>query len=300
MPNEARTSAALVSGARAELEQGVRPGARELRDLAGHREHLASLFEREIRRDQGAAALARLDDDRRRAQPGDDAVARREPPGRRLDAGRVLRDDQARARRRGARARRARRGSRGRCRSRGLRPSSRPPRARRDAPRRRCRARGRSRRRARPRRAPARGCARPRRRSRSTRALPRSPPPAARGARARRRRAGRAPPAGRGSRAAAAGSSGADRGTKRYPRAASRSRYARSSKRRSKARQRSPRGGRTRCVPVSEAKTASASSDISRARPASDRRAPRRRARPAPSSDPASAAIVRATRPTRA
>ena len=43
--------------------------------------------------------------------------------------------------------------------------------------------------------------------------------------------------------------------------AASRSRYARSSKRRSNARQRSPRGGRTRCVPVSEAKTASASSD---------------------------------------
>ena len=62
----------------------------------GHGEHLAPLLEREIGRDQRAAALARLDDDRRRAEPGDDAVARREPPGRGLDAGRVLRDDEAR------------------------------------------------------------------------------------------------------------------------------------------------------------------------------------------------------------
>src|ERR1700751_1770954 len=58
------------------------------------------------------------------------------------------------------------------------------------------------------------------------------------------------------------GNAGEERGRKRYPSAASRSSYARSSKRRSKARQRSARGALTRCVPVSEAKTASASSDI--------------------------------------
>ena len=67
-----------------------------------------------------------------------------------------------------------------------------------------------------------------------------------------------------------------------------------------KARQRWPRGGRIRCVPVSDAKTASASSDTRELRPASGRRAPPPRARLAPSRTSASAAIVRATRPTRA
>src|SRR5581483_4881823 len=49
-----------------------------------------------IRGDERAAALARLDDDGGGAETGDDAVARGEPPRRRLDARRVLRDDQPR------------------------------------------------------------------------------------------------------------------------------------------------------------------------------------------------------------
>ena len=79
---------------RAELEQCVRARGERRRDLARHREHLASLLEREVGGDQRAAALARLDDDRRRSEARDDAVARGESPRRRLDAGRVLRHDQ--------------------------------------------------------------------------------------------------------------------------------------------------------------------------------------------------------------
>ena len=90
----ARTSAAHVSGAAPSLSSAFVPADSERRDLARHREHLAPLLEREIGGDQRAAALARLDDDGRRAQPGDDAVARRESPRRGLDAGRVLRDDE--------------------------------------------------------------------------------------------------------------------------------------------------------------------------------------------------------------
>ncbi len=82
-------------GAAPSLSSAFVPARQGGRDLARHREHLAPLLEREIRRDQSAAALACLDDDGRRAQPGHDAVARGEAPGRRLDAGRVLRDDEA-------------------------------------------------------------------------------------------------------------------------------------------------------------------------------------------------------------
>ena len=128
---------------RAEPEEVVRARGERAGDLARNGEHLAPLLEREIGGDQRAAALARLDDDRRGAEPRDDPVPRREPPGRRLDAGRVLRDDEpGRANPRGELAR-ATRDSRGRSRSRAPRPSSRPPRARLGAPRRRCRAQAR-------------------------------------------------------------------------------------------------------------------------------------------------------------
>ena len=79
---------------RAEPQEPVAPGGERRRDLARDGEHLPSLLERKIGRDQRAASLARLDDDRRRREPGDDAVPRREAPGRRLDARRVLGDDE--------------------------------------------------------------------------------------------------------------------------------------------------------------------------------------------------------------
>jgi hypothetical protein len=64
------------------------------RDLAWDREHLPSLVEREIRGDQRPTPLARLDHDGCQRQARDDAVPRGEAPGSRLDARRVLRDDQ--------------------------------------------------------------------------------------------------------------------------------------------------------------------------------------------------------------
>ena len=81
---------------RTEPEQRVRPGGQRARDLSRHCEHVAALLEREVGRDERAAPLARLDDDRRRAETGDDPVARREAPRRRLDARLVLGDDEAR------------------------------------------------------------------------------------------------------------------------------------------------------------------------------------------------------------
>ncbi len=83
-----------MSGVAPSRKQRVRAGGECARDLAGDGEDLASFLEREVGRDQGAAPLARLDDDGRGAEPGDDAIARREAPGRRLDAGRVLGDDE--------------------------------------------------------------------------------------------------------------------------------------------------------------------------------------------------------------
>src|SRR3954451_18949768 len=56
----------------AELEQRVRPRGERTADLARYREHLAALFEREVGGDQRPAPLARLDDDGRAAEPGDD------------------------------------------------------------------------------------------------------------------------------------------------------------------------------------------------------------------------------------
>ena len=64
------------------------------------------------------------------AEAGDDAIPRREAPRRGLDAGRVLGDDRARVARSGGEAPRARADSRGRSRSRARRSSWRPPRAR--------------------------------------------------------------------------------------------------------------------------------------------------------------------------
>ena len=92
--SETSTSRADVSGDAPSLSSAFVPAESARRDLAGHREHLASLLEREVGGDQRAAPLARLDDDRRRAEPGDDAVARRKAPRRGLDAGRVLGDDE--------------------------------------------------------------------------------------------------------------------------------------------------------------------------------------------------------------
>ena len=89
-----------VGGARqrrcAQLEQRVRPRRQRARDLTGNRENLSAFLEREVGRDQGAAALARLDDDGCRAESGHDSVARRKAPRSRLDSRRVLRNDQAR------------------------------------------------------------------------------------------------------------------------------------------------------------------------------------------------------------
>ena len=79
---------------RAEPEQGVRAGGKRTGDLTRDREDLSPLLEREVGRDQRAAALAGLDDYRGGAETRDDPVPGREAPRRRLDSGRVLRDDQ--------------------------------------------------------------------------------------------------------------------------------------------------------------------------------------------------------------
>ena len=78
---------------RAEPEQGVRAGGERTRDLARNREDLSPLLEREVGRDQRAAALAGLDDDGGGTETGHDPVPRRETPRCRLDSRCVLRDD---------------------------------------------------------------------------------------------------------------------------------------------------------------------------------------------------------------
>ena len=80
---------------RSQPQQRVRSGRKRRRDLSRDREDFASSLEREVGRDQGAAALAGLDDHGGRSEAGDDPVARREPPWRRLDPWRVFRDDKA-------------------------------------------------------------------------------------------------------------------------------------------------------------------------------------------------------------
>ena len=79
---------------RTEAEQGIRPRRDRGGDLAGHDHHLASVLEREVRRDQRSRPLACLDDHGRGAETGDDPVAGRESPRRGLDARLVLRHDQ--------------------------------------------------------------------------------------------------------------------------------------------------------------------------------------------------------------
>src|SRR4051812_11976185 len=81
---------------RAETQERVRAGRERRGDLTWHGEDLAPGFEREVRGDERAAALASFDDHGCRRQPRDDPVAGREPPRRRLDAGGVLGDDEAR------------------------------------------------------------------------------------------------------------------------------------------------------------------------------------------------------------
>ena len=79
---------------RAEPQECVRSCGQGGRDLARHREDLPPLLEREVGGDQRAASLTRLNDDRRRAETGDDPVAGREAPRCRFHTGLVLRDDQ--------------------------------------------------------------------------------------------------------------------------------------------------------------------------------------------------------------
>src|SRR5439155_3712100 len=80
----------------AEFEQGVRPRGETRADLTRNREDLSPLLEREVGGDERTAPLACLDDDGRAAEAGDDPVAGRKPPRRRLDARRVLGDEQPR------------------------------------------------------------------------------------------------------------------------------------------------------------------------------------------------------------
>ena len=94
---------------------------------------------RELGRDERARALRRLDDDRQRRQPGDDAVARREAPAQRREPRRHLGDRGLRAHDRAVQRALARRvrdvGAAGEHASVGP-----PPRARRRARPSRCRA----------------------------------------------------------------------------------------------------------------------------------------------------------------
>ena len=128
---------------RAEPEQRVRTAESADVISPGTAKHLAPLVERQVGGDQRAAALARLDDDRRRRRgprrsgcaPGSATAQARRPA-------RTPRRSAPLARSGGASSACAP-DSRGRCRSRARRPCGRPPRARRDAPRRRSHARAR-------------------------------------------------------------------------------------------------------------------------------------------------------------
>ena len=94
-PSTASASPETGDRHRAQTQQVIRPARERGCDLARDREHLATLVERQVGGDQRAAALARLDDERRLRQ------ARRRSgcaPGSaraRLDAGCVLGDDRA-------------------------------------------------------------------------------------------------------------------------------------------------------------------------------------------------------------
>ena len=137
-PRASSTSAAEVAGVAPWRSSPFVPALSARRDLPRHRQHLPPVLEREVRGDERARALARLDDDRRAGKPGDDPVARREAPRRGLHTRARTPTGSGRRRPRSpARARSAPPGSRGRCRIRGLRPSARRRRARRDAPPRR-------------------------------------------------------------------------------------------------------------------------------------------------------------------
>jgi hypothetical protein len=57
-------------------EERIRAVGQPRRDLARHGEDVPPLLECEVGRDQGAAPLPRLDDDRRNRKSGDDPVAR--------------------------------------------------------------------------------------------------------------------------------------------------------------------------------------------------------------------------------
>ena len=157
-------------------------------------------------RDERTASLARLDHNRRAAETGDDPVAGREAPRRRLDPGRVLRGDEPTlhdlARERRVRRRIVAVDPAAEDGDRNVRHAP----ARRGAPRRRRREPGRSRRRGPRPRAPDRACGRPACRTASTRGRRRSRRPAGPAARAAPSRAGRARAEDRGWHRGAAGS----------------------------------------------------------------------------------------------
>ena len=80
---------------RALLEQAVGALRARIERRAGHREHLAALFQRHPRRDQRARAARRLDDDDAERQPRDQPVAAREIAAARLPAERHFADGRA-------------------------------------------------------------------------------------------------------------------------------------------------------------------------------------------------------------
>ena len=94
LPSTSSTSSAPSSGAAPWRIRRVRPGRERRGDLAGNREHLAALLEREVGGDECAANAPAPRRPRWRAQAGDDPVPRREAPRRGLDSRRVLGDDQ--------------------------------------------------------------------------------------------------------------------------------------------------------------------------------------------------------------
>ena len=91
-PIASSTSATEVAGVAPSRSKRVRALAERRRDLPGDCEHLPPVLEREIGRDERAGALARLDDDGGSRESGNDPVAGRKSPRRRLDPRLVLRD----------------------------------------------------------------------------------------------------------------------------------------------------------------------------------------------------------------
>src|SRR5207237_9420484 len=78
-------------------QQLVGANAHRIENAAGYRQHVAALLEREIGRDQRAAAVAGFDDNRSARQARDDAIASGKIDRVRRYAGREFRDERAAA-----------------------------------------------------------------------------------------------------------------------------------------------------------------------------------------------------------